>query len=145
MDNDLQWAATGLFSPSKARQQEAQAKDWQYIDTWLQQRYAPRQVPTFERNEDTLQALLTLAATNESAEERQYLVTAVEKAALQDMRNHADADGDNVVIYEVLNQNLSSEGRVAVDAVADVAVMINSYDCRPERYAMLNEHVRSTT
>lgn len=81
-DMDL---SDALFSPSKARQQQAQAKDWIFVDSWLSKKYHPKPVPSFERNEETLQALMTLVAFNERADEEQTLVDKVERQALNDL------------------------------------------------------------
>lgn len=83
MDPDV---ASALFSPSKARQQQAQAKDWDYVTTWLRKKYFPKPIPNFERNEETLQALLNLAAFNERADEEQELTERVEREALSVMQ-----------------------------------------------------------
>lgn len=88
MEHDTYWANTALFSPSKARQQQAQAKDWHYVDSWLTRMYAPKSAPVFERNEDTLQALLTLVAVNERADEEQELVHRLEGAAIEALKVH---------------------------------------------------------
>lgn len=74
-----------LFSPSKARQQQAQAKDWIFVDSWLSKKYHPKPVPAFERDEETLQALMTLVAFNERADEEQALVARVERQALNEL------------------------------------------------------------
>lgn len=76
------WEATLLFSPSKARQQEALAKDWSYVSAWLARKYHPLPVPKFERNDETLKVLLGLAAVNEKADEEEELVGRVEGRAL---------------------------------------------------------------
>ncbi|KAI7481964.1 hypothetical protein KC351_g6076 [Hortaea werneckii] len=81
MDSPGDWTATALFSPSKARAQQAQAKDWASVDAWLGKKYGKR-IPTFERREETLQALLTLATANEGADEQRSLIDKVEKQAL---------------------------------------------------------------
>ncbi|KAI6855376.1 hypothetical protein KC323_g8358 [Hortaea werneckii] len=81
MNSPGDWTATALFSPSKARAQQAQAKDWASVDAWLGKKYGKR-IPTFERNEETLQALLTLATANEGADEQRSLIDKVEKQAL---------------------------------------------------------------
>ncbi|KAK5007655.1 hypothetical protein LTR16_002090, partial [Cryomyces antarcticus] len=86
MDISPDWAASALFSPSKARQQAAQAKDWAYVDGWLAAKYAPKPAPAFERNSDTLTALLALAAGNEEADERREMVERVEEEALREAR-----------------------------------------------------------
>ncbi|TKA24212.1 hypothetical protein B0A50_05976 [Salinomyces thailandicus] len=88
MDSPADWTASALFSPSKARAQQAQAKDWASVDAWLGKHYGKR-IPTFERNEETLQALLALATFNEAADEQRQLIEKVEKQAL-----HADAKRD---------------------------------------------------
>ncbi|CAC9888917.1 unnamed protein product [Aureobasidium pullulans] len=59
-----------LFSPSKAAEQQRLAKDWTYIHSFLRRKYpTPSRVPKFEENEETLNALLALAAANEKADE----------------------------------------------------------------------------
>lgn len=73
------------FSPSKARAQRAQAADWHHVDTWLSSKFQGRSVPAFERNEDTLRALLALVAANEKADEEREIVWAVERKALGEM------------------------------------------------------------
>jgi HAUS augmin-like complex subunit 1 len=75
-----------LFSPSKARALTAQAKDWNYVDTWLSAKYAPKSAPPFERNADTLKALLALAAWNEAADEKRDLMGKLEVDALKDLQ-----------------------------------------------------------
>jgi len=82
MDTSL--TPLALFSPSKAAQQRAQAQDWHHVDTWLSSKYQGRSVPVFERNEETLKALQSLAAANERADEERELLWAVEKAALRE-------------------------------------------------------------
>lgn len=81
-----------LFSPSKARQQQAQAKDWIFVDSWLSKKYHPKPVPNFERNEDTLQALMTLVAFNERADEEQLLLERVENEALRELQEKVGWD-----------------------------------------------------
>ena len=82
MDSDADWAASALFSPSKARIAQAQARDWGFVDSWLAKRYSGKRVPAFEKSEDTLEALLTLATLNESADEQRQAVDRVEQSAL---------------------------------------------------------------
>lgn len=74
-----------LFSPSKARQQRAQAADWAQIDSWLSYKYAGRTVPTFERNEETLKVLRELAAANERADEERMVLERVEREAAREL------------------------------------------------------------
>jgi HAUS augmin-like complex subunit 1 len=74
-----------LFSPSKARQQRAQAQDWAYIDSWLSYKYAGRTVPTFERNEATLKVLRELSMANERMDEERTVLERVEREALKEL------------------------------------------------------------
>ena len=86
-----------IFSPSVARAAASTAKDWSYVDDWLRRKYAASSssssassisggakatakrsswttVPQFERNPETLKALLALAAANEAADETRVLL-----------------------------------------------------------------------
>lgn len=86
MDTDASLLPTALFSPSKARQQRAQAQEWAHVDAWLASKHPGRNVPYFERNDDTLKTLLALAAANERADDEAALVEAVEREALRELR-----------------------------------------------------------
>jgi HAUS augmin-like complex subunit 1 len=81
-----QFPPGAIFSPSQARQQLAQAKDWNYVDTWLSTHYSGRPAPPFERNPETLKALLALAAHNEAADEERDLLQKLESKALQQLQ-----------------------------------------------------------
>jgi HAUS augmin-like complex subunit 1 len=74
-----------LFSPSKARQQRAQAQDWAYIDTWLQYKYSGRTIPTFERNDETLKVLRELSVATERADENKAIQQRLEREALKEL------------------------------------------------------------
>ncbi len=79
-----------IFSPSVARAAASTAKDWSYVDDWLRRKYGKRhnnnKVPSFERNPDTLRALLALAAANEAADEERAQLFRIEEAALEEER-----------------------------------------------------------
>ena len=122
MDSPGDWTATALFSPSKARAQQAQARDWASVESWLSKQHGKR-MPSFERNEETLQALLTLATLNEDADEQRVLVEKVEESALSvaTTRSH---DGEDV--YQTLLDSLSKEDFETLDAVAGATVMLNA-------------------
>lgn len=112
------WTASALFSPSKARAQQAQAKDWNAVESWLARRYGSR-LPAFERNDDTLQALLSLANLNENADEQRSQVEKIQKAALQTLSKKPDGIAGEV-LHAVLveSANDSSLGRLAEIIVA---------------------------
>ncbi|KAI9743267.1 MAG: hypothetical protein M1818_003113 [Claussenomyces sp. TS43310] len=115
---------SAIFSPSIARQQLAASKDWNYIDNWLSKRFNGRSVPAYERNPDTLKTLLTLAAANESADEDRDLLSNVEAKALANLQDQqaTEAHGD---ILQGLEDNLSREGHLSLDALAAASVALN--------------------
>ena len=85
MDSAPDLLPSAFFSPSKAKQQRAQAQDWQHVDTWLASKFQGRSIPQFERNDDTLKALLALVAANEKADEERDLLWNVQKEALSEL------------------------------------------------------------
>ncbi|KAH0543985.1 hypothetical protein FGG08_001752 [Glutinoglossum americanum] len=120
-----QWSPGAIFSPSQARQQQAQAKDWNYIDTWLSVKYSPKSAPPFERNNETLKALLALASWNEGVDEERALVAKVEAKALEELKAEAETDADAEVL-EGLNHSLTREGRRSLESIAALSVSLGS-------------------
>jgi len=112
-----------LFSPSLARAHLAQTKDWNYIDAWLL-RHLSKPPPPFERNAETLKALLALAAHNESADEERALLARVEEKALQELREKTENDPDKEMLT-TLEDGLTKEGHIALDTLADFTVVMN--------------------
>lgn len=126
MDSPGDWTESALFSPSKARAQQAQARDWAYVDTWLAKTYGNgKRFPTFERNECTLQALLSLATLNEDADEQRFLVDKVEKVALQAQSKRTVREEDS---YRSLLDSLSGDGAESLDALAGTATLLRGSD-----------------
>ncbi|KAI0157053.1 hypothetical protein GGR52DRAFT_586861 [Hypoxylon sp. FL1284] len=144
-----------IFSPSVARAAASAAKDWSYVDGWLRARYGGGRgkPPAFERNPDTLRALLALAAASEAADEDRDRLARVEEAALSAARDaererdetrirqqqqgkessEAAPDGDLLAadLLTALESSLSSDGRTALDALASVAVSLGDADPTP--------------
>ncbi|KAI7278500.1 hypothetical protein KC345_g5920 [Hortaea werneckii] len=114
MDSPGDWTATALFSPSKARAQQAQAKEWASVDAWLGKKYGKR-IPTFERNEETLQALLTLATANEGADEQRSLIEKVEKQALHTSPKRSSEDEG---LYQELLESLDAQATEYLDSLS---------------------------
>ncbi|KAK8131010.1 hypothetical protein PG984_007448 [Apiospora sp. TS-2023a] len=128
---------TAIFSPSVARAAASTAKDWSYVDNWLRIKYAGRAVPKFERNPDTLRALLALASHNEAVDEECGQLAQLEAAALAEVKA-ADAakeaarreqqqevvKGELVAddMLDAVEEGLTREGRTALDAMARMAV-----------------------
>jgi HAUS augmin-like complex subunit 1 len=119
-----QLSPSAMFSPSAARQELAAAKDWNYIDGWLNTKFNGRSAPPFERNKDTLKALLALAALNEGADEDCELLAKVEAKSLQELQAKETTD-PNGELLEALEDNLTREGHVSLDAIASAGVLLN--------------------
>ncbi|KAF3931673.1 hypothetical protein ABW19_dt0200089 [Dactylella cylindrospora] len=117
LDDD--WAGSAVFSPSVARQQLHQAKEWSYVDQWLQQKYHPRPVPPFERNTDTLRVLTALATANESADEERALRLEFKRNILSSYKPKRQDDKVSR-IREGLNRDASK----ALDSMAGASVKL---------------------
>lgn len=114
---------SAIFSPSVARQHLAAAKDWNYIDSWLSTKFNGR-TPPFERNNDTLKALLALAALNETADEERDLLAKVENKALHDLQ--AKEEGNpNIQLLNTLNSSLTREGQASLEALSTLSEAVN--------------------
>lgn len=122
MDSDPDWTANALFSPSKARIAQAQARDWGFVDTWLAKKYGGKRPPACEKNEETLQALLTLATLNESADEQRTAVEKVERVALQAF-TRPDA---NEEVYQAIFQHLNDRGEQSLDALTETIISLGA-------------------
>lgn len=94
MDSSTDWVTSTLYSPSKARAHQAQAKDWEAVDAWLSKKYATRRIPVFERNDETLPALLALAELNEAADDQRVHVDRIEKNVLATTSKRASEEGE---------------------------------------------------
>jgi HAUS augmin-like complex subunit 1 len=115
---------SAIFSPSVARQQLAAAKDWNYIDSWLSTKFNGKTPPAFERNNDTLKALLALATLNETADEERELLARVEAKALQDLQAKEDAN-PNKQLLESIEESLTKEGQTSLEALSSLSVALN--------------------
>ncbi|OTA99502.1 hypothetical protein M426DRAFT_325096 [Hypoxylon sp. CI-4A] len=151
-----------IFSPSVARAAASTAKDWSYVDTWLRSKYAAAgtgktlKVPSFERNPETLKALLSLVAANEAADEHRDQLARLEDAALQEVQDHEQErekkrrqrEGENATttaeptvdgellaedLLTAIEDGLSKEGKTALDAMASMAVDLGVAYPTPER------------
>jgi HAUS augmin-like complex subunit 1 len=124
MDSDADWAASALFSPSKARIAQAQARDWSFVDSWLAKRYSGKRIPAFEKGEDTLEALLTLATLNESADEQRQAVNRVEQCALFGLEKQRSGASED--IYQAILRHLDQEGDESLETLAKTTLILNA-------------------
>lgn len=122
MDSDHDWTTTGLFSPSKAKAHQAQAKEWAQVDAWLAKRSSSKRLPEFERNEDTLQALLGLATANDSADEQRSSIDRVEKAAASSLLRRIETSSEGM--HELLMEHL--ETNADLDGLAQMSVLLGA-------------------
>jgi HAUS augmin-like complex subunit 1 len=123
MDPPLDLLPNALFSPSKAAQQRAQAQEWSQIDAWLSAKYQGRSVPQFERNEDTLKALLALSSTNDRADEERDLLWSVQKEALVELKT---AKESRHAMVDVIANSLPKQGKADLDALAVTATALDA-------------------
>ncbi|KAI2627509.1 hypothetical protein GGR54DRAFT_636637 [Hypoxylon sp. NC1633] len=144
---------TAIFSPSVARAAASTAKDWSYVDNWLQNKYAGSSFnrgkpPSFERNPETLKALLALAAANEAADEDREQLARFEESALDEVRaaeRHQElkrkqaeelvVPGGEAIVNDLLaaiRDGLTKEGKTALDSMAAMAVELGVAHASPE-------------
>ena len=137
-------SASAIFSPSVARQQLAAAKDWNYIDSWLSTKFNGKTPPVFERNNDTLKALLALAALNETADEERELLARVEAKALQDLQAQEDAN-PNKYLLDSIEESLTREGQTSLEALSSLSVSLNQpvFDLQKLGRGIIDLHVTS--
>ncbi|KAK4173441.1 hypothetical protein QBC36DRAFT_335862 [Triangularia setosa] len=122
---------TAIFSPSVARAAASAAKDWSYIDTWLARKFpSNRPPPPFERNADTLKALLALAAANEAADEERALLLHLESETLTQLQKQQPKDDllttTRESILTSLEDSLTREGSTALTSLAQLSLQLNS-------------------
>jgi HAUS augmin-like complex subunit 1 len=115
---------SAIFSPSVARQQLAAAKDWNYIDSWLSTKFNGKTPPPFERNNDTLKALLALTTLNETADEERELLVRVEAKALQDLQAKEEAE-PNTQLLDSIEECMTREGHTSLEALSNLSATLN--------------------
>ncbi|KAE8553657.1 hypothetical protein EYB25_005039 [Talaromyces marneffei] len=114
-----------LASPTKARQAAIQAKDWAYVNSWLNRKYAPHQVPAFERNEDTLRALLAIAAANDAADEEASLLHRAREEVVRALKEREKAeDPRKRDILEDIEARLDARGEESLNDLAETVVLL---------------------
>ncbi|KAF8461013.1 hypothetical protein BDZ91DRAFT_699850 [Kalaharituber pfeilii] len=119
------WSPSAVFSPSAARQQLLEAKDWTYIDQWLASHFDPHPVPPFERNSDTLKALLALASYNETADEEAILKSQVESKALRELKERHEQTLNTPTPVTLLLPHLTPPGSNALNSLSLLTVALS--------------------
>lgn len=129
----LESDSAAIFSPSVARIAASNARDWSYIDNWLAARFLNAPVPPFERNPDTLKALLALASHNEIADEERQLVSRADSEALAQLeQSKAYGASLRAMLLDAVENELPQEGQVALDSLASMAAQAGIASPEPE-------------
>lgn len=129
-----------IFSPSVARIAASTARDWSYVESWLRSKLQlspDRPLPAFERNSDTLKALLSLASFSEAADEERQLVAKAEAEALRNVSSSSatrDEAGGSVrdVLLDTIEDELPKDGKVALEGMAAMAAQAGILFPEPE-------------
>jgi HAUS augmin-like complex subunit 1 len=112
-----------VLSPSKARQAASQARDWAFVTSWLQRKYSPNPVPQFERNEDTLKVLLSIAAANDSADEEEALLHRARLEAIQWFPAEDSAD-PRISLLDGIEASMDNKGLSLLEDLAETSVVL---------------------
>ncbi|KAF7170690.1 hypothetical protein CNMCM6106_005289 [Aspergillus hiratsukae] len=116
-----------LLSPAKARQAAIQAKDWAYVNSWLNRQYSPNPVPNFERNEDTLRTLLALAAANDAADEEAALLHRAREEAIREFKaGEESGDKQKKELLDELELCLGENGKRDLDDLAETTAVLGA-------------------
>ncbi|PTB62505.1 hypothetical protein BBK36DRAFT_1185596 [Trichoderma citrinoviride] len=125
--------SAAIFSPSVARIAASTARDWSYVDAWLASKSPAwkSSLPPFERNQDTLKALLALVSINEAADEQRRLLARVDATALQGLSAHDKAEPANNNsggtaltkghLLDAIEHSLPKDGASALNVLTAVA------------------------
>ncbi|KAL4750187.1 hypothetical protein BDW72DRAFT_120382 [Aspergillus terricola var. indicus] len=116
-----------LASPAKARQAAIQAKDWAYVTSWLNRRYAPNPVPEFEKNEDTLRTLLALAAANEAADEEAAMLHHARERTIEGFKAREEMEvKQKVELLDMVENCLDEAGNRDLDDLAETVAVLGT-------------------
>lgn len=131
--NDLPPQVSPLISPTKARRDAALAKDWAYVSSWLTKKYSPQPVPQFEKNAETLGALLELVASNEAADHEVELIRRAEEEELKRYEQEVgQTDGGPCqVILRGLEAAMDERGTIVLGDLAEASLLLGTLSADP--------------
>lgn len=124
-----------LFSPSKAAQAISISRSWSHVDGFLTPLFYPKPIPTFERNEATLNALLALASHSEDLTEQHALLANVQAEALHELHESAKNDPDAHVL-DAIEESLTHEGHEALESLASLSAAFGGLSSDPDDMAV---------
>ena len=119
-----------LLSPSKAAQAISISRSWSHVNGFLAPLFYPNPIPTFEKNEATLNALLALASHSEDLTEQHALLASVKAEALHELQESAKNDPD-AHILDAIEESLTREGHEALDSLATLSTVFGSLSTDP--------------
>lgn len=130
--NNLTSPISPLLSPTKARQDAAEAKDWADVSSWLATKYSPQPVPRFERNGEILRALLELIAVNEAADREVGLIQRAEEEELRRVEEAYRSDvGPCRDMLGALEVSLNERGANALNDLAETSLLLGTLSPDP--------------
>lgn len=124
-----------LLSPSKAAHAISVSRSWSHVDGFLAPLFYPSPIPTFERNEATLNALLALTSHSEDLTEQHALLANVKAKALHELHEAAKNDPDANVL-DAIEENLTSEEHEALDSLASLSAIFGGLSSDPDDLAV---------
>ncbi|KAA6408798.1 MAG: hypothetical protein FRX48_07142 [Lasallia pustulata] len=124
-----------LLSPSKAAQEIFIGRSWSHVDDFLAPLFYPNPIPTFERNEATLNALQALVSHAENLTEQHALLANVRAEALHGLQGSAKNDPD-AHILDAIEESLTPEGHEALDTLATLSTVFGSLSSDPDDIAV---------
>lgn len=115
--------------PSRARQATSDSGNWAYVTSWLHRKYGPNKVPSFERNEDTLKALLDLAAANYAADEQEDLLHRSRQEVVQHLRTkeeHASSSDPGPGLISGIEASIDRKDSTVLEDLAETSVALGA-------------------
>ncbi|KAG0228981.1 HAUS augmin-like complex subunit 1 [Actinomortierella wolfii] len=98
--------------------------EWEKIDQWLQQKFAPKPVPSFERNEESFKVLSALVEANQQQD-------AYARSVLEDTQYYAhayQAEGEGLQmanrVFGLDKSSLSPQASSLLDLIVDLAMLL---------------------
>lgn len=107
-----------MFTPSATRLTTPTTRDWLYAENWIDQ-HACGQSMQFERNADTLRALLSLATFSQAAEDKRRILNRASAETNTTMthttrQQHIALDGYSRELMSIIEQTLPETTRAGI-------------------------------
>ncbi|KAG6043729.1 hypothetical protein E4U17_000871 [Claviceps sp. LM77 group G4] len=143
-----------MFSPSSARVAASTARDWSHIDSWLLKLFPNDELPNYERNAATLEALLMLASMNEATTNDRAILSTATKLALTVAgaelvrTSKIEMSGREIGLaprnFSICKSYLTKEGKTALHALAQTSVQHRLHIPSPEDLGRTLVHLQTS-